>query len=118
MPKTPSAVQSRKYRLKDPRRNLVSRAKRRSQSKRIVFDLEAEDITIPKRCPVLGIPLRPEDPSNSPHLPSLDRLVPSKGYVKSNVRVISLRANKLKNDARLEELEAVVRYVRSELGRH
>lgn len=40
--------------------------------------------------------------------PSLDRLIPSKGYVKGNVVVVSWRANRLKNNASLADLRALV----------
>lgn len=40
--------------------------------------------------------------------PSLDRLDSSKGYVKGNVRVISKRANQLKNNATVEEMRMVL----------
>lgn len=39
--------------------------------------------------------------------PSLDKINPIKGYVKGNVRVISQRANWLKNDATYEEMETI-----------
>lgn len=41
--------------------------------------------------------------------PSLDRIDSSKGYVKGNVRVISARANMLKNNATVEELTLVLK---------
>ena len=44
--------------------------------------------------------------------PSLDRIDGAKGYVKGNVRVISHRANMLKNDATIEELELVLKDLR------
>jgi len=34
--------------------------------------------------------------------------IPEKGYVKGNIWVVSLRANKLKNDATLQELKTLV----------
>ena len=40
--------------------------------------------------------------------PSLDRIIPSLGYVKGNIRVISFRANTLKNNATLSELELIL----------
>jgi hypothetical protein len=84
----------------------------------IPFDLELEDFEIPKRCPVLGIPLvvnrqRGRRPDG---IPSVDRIDPTKGYVKGNVKIISERANRLKQDASLEELEALVRYVSGSSG--
>jgi hypothetical protein len=50
-----------------------------------------------------------------PDSPSLDRIDPSKGYVKGNVRVISARANLLKNDATVGELTLVLEDLR-EIG--
>lgn len=38
---------------------------------------------------------------------SLDRIVPSLGYVPGNVAVISHRANRIKSDATADELRAV-----------
>lgn len=69
----------------------------------IPFDLERDSIAIPSVCPVLGIPIAV---SGSRHAgsPSLDRVLPSRGYVKGNVRVISDRANRLKSDQTAAEL--------------
>jgi len=43
---------------------------------------------------------------------SLDRFNSAKGYVAGNVRIICTRCNTLKNNASVEELEAVVAYMR------
>lgn len=45
-----------------------------------------------------------------PNAASLDRIDNSKGYVRGNVMVISLRANAIKNNATAEELTAVAAY--------
>jgi hypothetical protein len=89
-------------------RSLLGHAKGRAQREGLTFDLEFDDIKIPSNCPLLGIPLDPAADERAPNLPSLDRLDNSKGYVKGNVWVISWRANTLKRDASLAELEAVV----------
>ncbi len=39
--------------------------------------------------------------------PSLDRIIPEKGYVKGNVIVVSNKANVIKNNATPEEIIAV-----------
>jgi hypothetical protein len=46
---------------------------------------------------------------------AVNPLTPAKGYIKGNVRVISWRANELKGDATLEEMKAVVRYMKRNL---
>lgn len=85
-------------------------AKRRAKEKGVPFDIEVGDIVVPEVCPVLGIPLikgsgRPE--ANSP---SLDRIIPEKGYVRDNIEVISHKANTIKSNATVEELEKVAAY--------
>ena len=93
------------------------RIKRQEATRRgLPFDLTARDIFYllndATHCPVLNIPLqRRPGRGGSPDTPSLDRVEPELGYVQGNVRVISWRANKLKGDATLEELRALVAYV-------
>jgi hypothetical protein len=45
----------------------------------------------------------------------VDRLDNDKGYTPDNIRVISMRANDIKSNATLDELEAVVAYVKENL---
>lgn len=78
---------------------LFNAAKSRAKANGREFDIDLSDIVIPASCPVLGIPMT---------RPSLDRINNDKGYVKGNVRVISYRANALKNDATVGELELVL----------
>lgn len=69
---------------------------------------------VPPCCPVLGIPLvRRKGRGVADHSPTLDRLIPAKGYVRGNVMVISMRANRIKSDATLEELERVAAWLRT-----
>lgn len=90
---------------------LLSRAKSRAKQRNVPFDITKEDIIIPEKCPVLHIPIV-TDKTQHDNLPSLDCIVPSLGYVRGNVCVISMRANRLKNESTLQELEALVEYVR------
>ena len=111
------SVENRKSNHKlDPRRSMLADAKKRAENKGLDYDLVMEDIVIPEICPVLGIDLFVLGGKRTPNSPSLDRVDNSKGYTKDNVSVISLRANMLKNDAQIWELEAIVKYMEDHLG--
>jgi hypothetical protein len=90
---------------------LLVHAKDRARRKGLAFNLDLVDIIIPRVCPVLGIVLRKAKKQCDDHSPSLDRIIPALGYIKGNVRVISYRANVLKNNATLEEFLLVVKDV-------
>lgn len=96
-----------------PEINIFSRTKSRAKKLNIKFNLTIEDIVIPKICPVLGIEIIPSSNGSKrgprPNSPSIDRIEPSKGYVKGNIRIISNRANTLKCDATVSELELILR---------
>ena len=65
-----------------------------------------KDLIIPEYCPLLGIKLEYEPGrTNNSNTPSLDKIDPTKGYIKGNVRIISYKANTMKNNATREELE-------------
>jgi hypothetical protein len=68
-----------------------------------------------RRCPVLGVLFVTE--GRHPYNPSVDRLDPSKGYVRGNIAIISWRANAIKRDATLAELEALVKWLRETTAR-
>lgn len=86
---------------------MYSRAKSRAKKSDIEFSLLKEDITIPERCPLLGVKfsntyLNPDD--NPDYVPSLDRKDNTLGYTKENTWVISWKANRMKNTATIQEL--------------
>lgn len=94
-------------------------AKHRAKKTGLPFNLTPKDIVIPEFCPVLGMKLQEcvgkKGPGDSS--PSVDKIIPSLGYVKGNVRVISYRANAIKRDASAEELYKVLAYVERETGK-
>jgi len=67
---------------------------------------------IPDVCPILLVPL---EKYNKNRAPSLDRIDNSKGYIKGNVRVISNRANIMKGDMSLEDIERLLAYTKREI---
>jgi hypothetical protein len=96
--------------------NIVSElyyhAKNRAKLKNIPFTIDEKDVIIPETCPILGIPLSFEDKEMSP---TLDRKINELGYVKNNVYVISKRANRLKSDATIHELEKIIHYMKNNI---
>jgi hypothetical protein len=99
------------------RRAMVAHAKCRAKKQGLEFNLTLDDIQIPAICPLLDIPL--VGGIGAPHdgNPSIDRIDSDKGYVRGNVWVISWRANRLKNDATLEELKRLVKGLEEKLPR-
>jgi len=95
-------------RQKAPEAQILIRAKKNAKAFGREFTLELMDIVIPSQCPVLGMPLVLSHKHVKDDSPSLDRLDSTKGYIKGNVWVISQRANRIKNDATLDELRKLV----------
>lgn len=93
-----------------PSVRLLRSARSRAAARGIPFDLVEGDIRIPRVCPAIGVRIDPAAAPFSPLAPSLDRLDPSRGYVRGNVRVVSWRANRIKSDASAAELRRLAAY--------
>jgi hypothetical protein len=100
---------------------MLSRAKARAKQNGLEFSITMEDIVIPYTCPVLGIPIIKtlyyggKDIKARDNSPSLDRIDSTKGYVKGNIRVISWRANWIKNYGTAEEHRKIAEYIEKNL---
>ena len=105
-----------KWRQANHSKVLVYHAAARARKSGIEFDLLETDIVIPSVCPVLGIKICSGigvgRTGKQDNLPSLDRIDSSKGYTKDNVKVISLRANVIKNCGTIEEHEKIIAYMK------
>lgn len=107
-------AQKREWKRKNPVAYMLTSIRQRAKKKGLDFDLVHEDIIIPDTCPVLGIKLHVSDGKSSPNSPSIDRFDSTGGYTKDNVRIISHRANTIKSDATIEEIEKILKYMRSD----
>lgn len=93
---------------------LLAAAKKRAKQQGVPFNLTAADIEIPQLCPVFQQPLiRKTGKGPSPWSPTLDKIIPSLGYVAGNVRILSHRANAMKNAASPKELLMFAAWIQS-----
>jgi hypothetical protein len=96
----------KKSRSSNYEQHLLSSVKNRCKNRTgIECSITLEDIVIPEMCPYLNIPLtRIQGQGKVWSNASVDRIDPSKGYVKGNIQIISNKANMMKHNATHEEL--------------
>lgn len=93
---------------------MLHNARARAKRKRVPFNLTLNDIPeIPPFCPILGedvglVSISTGRQGARKGSPTLDRIIPSLGYIPGNVRVISAHANRIKTNANAEELRKVL----------
>ena len=95
------------YNKENPEARIVNMCKKVAKDKNLPFNLVKEDIIIPDYCPILGIKLIAGKGKRSGNSPSIDRIIPEKGYTKGNIIIISWRANRIKCDATFIELKLI-----------
>ena len=93
------------YKCKPSKKMMIAAARQRARLKHLQFAITEGDLDIPLTCPVFGFKLQHSKGFAQYDSPSIDRIDNKKGYIPGNVRIISFRANKLKNDATTEELK-------------
>lgn len=107
------SLYTRRHRAKlTPEERMYRNSKSGAKKRGIEFSIELEDIIIPNCCPITNQVFSNEDRAN---WPSLDRIDNTKGYVKGNVRVISMKANTNKGNLTLEEIKNLYLYSIGEL---
>jgi len=89
----------------------VQGLKRKARYRNKLVTITESDLTQPEYCPVLGIKLDYQATTSfQENTASVDRIDNTKGYVSGNVHVISMKANRLKSNATVEELLKVANY--------
>ena len=99
------------------KRNLKN-IKSKCLSNGVPFDITMKDLCITDTCPLLGIEIKAGLPRNSAQSPSIDKIVPELGYIKGNVWIVSSRANIIKNDASVDEIELLAKNLRNKINEH
>lgn len=95
---------------------LINASKQRAILKNIEHTLTLDQIKsiypINGRCPVFGTILEFGDSGFRDNSPSIDKIDPKKGYTLDNVQILSWRANRLKVDASIQELELLLAFMK------
>ena len=101
----------------------IDKAKRRASAADLAFNITSTEMLkiLPEDmlCPILGIKM--EFGGDRDNSPSLDRLVPEKGYTLGNVKWVSKLANSVKSDKTPEELRKIADWIEKQpiwIGHH
>lgn len=104
-------------RKKYPERWLLYAARQRAARRGVPCTITEKDIIIPNKCPIFGTPLKQGSGigkrGSRKGSATLDCVDPSKGYVPGNIMVVSHRANMLKSNATVAEIEQLLSYMKS-----
>lgn len=97
-------------------RKMYHAAKSRAKKYNREFSLDLQDLIdiypVNNKCPILDIELKWNSVGFQDNSPSLDRIDSSLGYIKNNIHIISIRANRIKNDSTIEELEKILNFLK------
>ena len=106
-------AQKKAYREANKEKSMLKNARKRAKKNNIPFNITEDYLKsiYPSDmiCPVLGFEMSVGVDENgwTDTSPSLDRIIPEKGYVQGNVVIVSMRANSIKRDATPEEIRKV-----------
>lgn len=120
------SAQGKRFYMGRPFYNIIKTARKRAEDRGLPFGITEEYLESiwTGVCPVFQRRLNLPSYGGNKHTtdkPSLDRIVPHKGYVPGNVVWISMRANLMKNDGTSEELFRVAEWLQQteeEIKRH
>lgn len=104
-------IQKRHREKRDPRRVILENAKALAKRLNLPFNITLEDIVVPEICPLAQIPLVFNKKKTRDNSPSLDKIVPSLGYVRGNTRVISRKGNRWKQEMTRDDVLRLLDYI-------
>lgn len=100
-------------------KDALANAKQRARKGNFIFSLSMSDLIerVVPTCPLLGLPLVYSGDDLRSNAATLDKKYPDRGYTPDNIGIISHRANRLKSDSSIEELQTLlnnlIRYMES-----
>ena len=74
------------------------------------------EFILDNKCPILNLEFK-SGVSNRDNLPSIDKIVPHKGYVKGNVQIISFKANAYKSNMSLKQIKKLYNYMKKNISK-
>lgn len=96
---------------------LINTSKQRAKNKNLEHTLTKKDLfdlyPVDGKCPIFGFDLEWNSQGFRETSPSIDRIDSSLGYTLDNVQIISWKANRIKNCATIDEIEAILNYMKS-----
>ncbi len=99
-------------RINNPKTIMLYNAKSGAKQRGLECNISIKDIPdIPKTCPIFKMELKTGDGVLADNSTTLDRIDNNEGYVSGNIHIISWKANRLKSNATLEELQILVNYL-------
>lgn len=106
-----AAVQSLRAARQDPQYRLWHSSRCRARAHGMEHTIQPADIYLPEVCKYLGVTINyqlvgEDGRVRSQDGPSIDRIDSTKGYVPGNIQVISDLANRMKQEATVEQLLA------------
>jgi len=98
-----------------PWKMMASASRSRAKKEGLPHDLTPDYIKsiwpADNKCPIFGTEFKKARLGESRDASaSLERIDPAKGYVQGNIIIVSLKANRMKNNGSLEELKLLVEY--------
>lgn len=104
------------YREYEARRPIAEKLFRSMKSRKILFDITPNDISVENECPICGIEMRISSRrGGSAVSPTLDKIIPNRGYVKGNIAVICKSCNSLKGKGSAEEHHRIANWIESRI---
>ncbi len=103
------------HRESQPFKHKCTRAKSRASYLKVPFDLTPEYLENlwTGTCAALGVEISLTGSRVDEYVAELDRFIPEKGYIQGNVHFLSRKANRLKNNATVEQLRSICEWMES-----